>query len=277
MEKARPSSSSSASGISSLESYFNQGADFTRRGLTAEETGNVGGHARTYYARAVEFFDQGLKVRGIASADQARAQTLVDAILRNREAVVGRLLVLPAAPPSDKEPIIPLEEESSLMDRLANIFVPNVKPPKPLSSSGNDWVMPEAEVTPPPHRIVSINTGVSRTNSAPPKTPQGRNSVNSVAPKNASRTNLTSSDSKESSNKSENVNKTAEAVSAAPELVGVDPAMQRRILDVAVDSSPGIHWSDVAGLDEAKRALYEVVILPTLRPDLFTDLRQPAR
>jgi hypothetical protein len=48
--------------------------------------------------------------------------------------------------------------------------------------------------------------------------------------------------------------------SAADEdlLIGVDKATQKRILDVAVDKSPGVAWSDISGLDLAKRALYEV-------------------
>ena len=36
-------------------------------------------------------------------------------------------------------------------------------------------------------------------------------------------------------------------------------------------------WSDVAGLPLAKQALHEMVILPTLRADLFQGLRAPAR
>jgi spastin len=34
---------------------------------------------------------------------------------------------------------------------------------------------------------------------------------------------------------------------------------------------------DIVGLENAKQALYEIVVLPTLRPDLFTGLRKPAR
>ncbi|DBA02494.1 TPA: hypothetical protein N0F65_010966 [Lagenidium giganteum] len=49
------------------------------------------------------------------------------------------------------------------------------------------------------------------------------------------------------------------------------------ILDEVLDRSPGVPWSDVAGLKVAKQILQEAVILPTLRPDIFTGLRAPPR
>ncbi|XP_021904336.1 spastin isoform X2 [Carica papaya] len=44
-----------------------------------------------------------------------------------------------------------------------------------------------------------------------------------------------------------------------------------------VDRSPSVKWDDVAGLEKAKQALMEMVILPTKRRDLFTGLRRPPR
>jgi len=44
-----------------------------------------------------------------------------------------------------------------------------------------------------------------------------------------------------------------------------------------VVETPNVQWSDVAGLDQAKEALKEAVILPTKFPHLFTGKRKPWR
>lgn len=42
-------------------------------------------------------------------------------------------------------------------------------------------------------------------------------------------------------------------------------------------STSNLKWSDVSGLETAKQALYESVVLPVLRPELFQGLRSPPR
>ncbi|KAI9032311.1 spastin-like protein [Hyaloraphidium curvatum] len=57
----------------------------------------------------------------------------------------------------------------------------------------------------------------------------------------------------------------------------VDSTMAIRILNEVVVDKPGVAWGDIAGLTAAKQALRELVILPFLRPDLFTGLRAPSQ
>ena len=57
-----------------------------------------------------------------------------------------------------------------------------------------------------------------------------------------------------------------------------DPLVQTIKNDLYVDGSRiSVKWSDVSGLDDAKRSLQEAAILPLLRPDLYTGLRSPPR
>ncbi|XP_016198872.1 spastin [Arachis ipaensis] len=59
--------------------------------------------------------------------------------------------------------------------------------------------------------------------------------------------------------------------------VNYDTKLVEMINTAIVDRSPSVRWDDVAGLEKAKQALMEMVILPTKRRDLFTGLRRPAR
>ncbi|XP_073525729.1 spastin-like [Phyllobates terribilis] len=58
---------------------------------------------------------------------------------------------------------------------------------------------------------------------------------------------------------------------------GQDTKLAEIINTVIVDRSPSVKWDDVAGLEKAKQTLFEMVILPTKRRDLFTGLRRPPR
>ncbi|MQM00814.1 hypothetical protein Taro_033557 [Colocasia esculenta] len=42
-----------------------------------------------------------------------------------------------------------------------------------------------------------------------------------------------------------------------------------------LDSTPGVRWDDVAGLNEAKRLLEEAVVLPLWMPEYFQGIRRP--
>lgn len=57
----------------------------------------------------------------------------------------------------------------------------------------------------------------------------------------------------------------------------VDSKLANLILNEIVDSGATVSFDDIAGQKLAKQALQEIVILPALRPELFTGLRAPAR
>ena len=52
---------------------------------------------------------------------------------------------------------------------------------------------------------------------------------------------------------------------------------EKQLLSELLDATPGVKWDDIAGLAYAKQTLQEAVILPNLRPDLFTGLRAPPK
>ncbi|XP_037081033.1 spastin-like [Pollicipes pollicipes] len=70
---------------------------------------------------------------------------------------------------------------------------------------------------------------------------------------------------------------TARRPTSTSGLKGVDPKLAQVILDEIIDAGPVVTLDDIAGNESAKRALHELVILPSVRPELFTGLRAPAR
>ena len=70
-------------------------------------------------------------------------------------------------------------------------------------------------------------------------------------------------------------NKTSNAKKDDKSIVTND--LRDKILSEIVESKPDVKFDDVVGLKEAKQILKEIIIIPNLRPDLFTGLRSPPR
>ncbi|CAF1042175.1 unnamed protein product [Rotaria sordida] len=60
-------------------------------------------------------------------------------------------------------------------------------------------------------------------------------------------------------------------------LPNVEKQLISYILDEVIVNKPNVKFTDIGGQERAKRALEEAVILPVLRPEMFTGLRAPVR
>ncbi|PNF22640.1 Spastin [Cryptotermes secundus] len=80
-----------------------------------------------------------------------------------------------------------------------------------------------------------------------------------------------------SNNNSSAAKATPSRKTPSPALKGVDPKLAQIILDEILEGGASVQWEDIAGQEVAKQALQEMVILPSLRPELFTGLRTPSR
>ena len=53
--------------------------------------------------------------------------------------------------------------------------------------------------------------------------------------------------------------------------------MDAKIESEIMSSNPGVKFSDIVGMKDLKQIIYEIIIMPAVRPDLFTGLRRPQR
>ena len=53
--------------------------------------------------------------------------------------------------------------------------------------------------------------------------------------------------------------------------------MQWKIEAEIMIKNQKINFNDIIGMQERKKNLYEIIMVPTIRPDLFTGIRKPQR
>ena len=56
-----------------------------------------------------------------------------------------------------------------------------------------------------------------------------------------------------------------------------EDAMDQKIESEIMVKNPGVKFSDIIGMEDMKQTLYEIIVVPTIRPDLFTGVRKPQR
>ena len=70
---------------------------------------------------------------------------------------------------------------------------------------------------------------------------------------------------------------TKPAVDAQAKKHKIDPAIEETIKESILEGNPNVHWDDIKGLAEVKGILNETIVLPTLRPDIFSGLYAPSK
>jgi fidgetin-like protein 1 len=119
------------------------------------------------------------------------------------------------------------------------------------------------------------STGTVKSRRSRPKNRRESPNHSPTPPSSSEATTTEDQEERSSSSTTEFERRKAALLSNLPKNVDLPTATQ--ILNEVIIHGDEVHWSDVAGLEPAKKALKEAVVYPFLRPDLFMGLREPAR
>jgi len=53
--------------------------------------------------------------------------------------------------------------------------------------------------------------------------------------------------------------------------------MREALQESILENNPNVKWDDIKGLSEVKKILNETIVLPAMRPDIFSGLYAPSK
>ncbi|KAK6329557.1 hypothetical protein J4Q44_G00015350 [Coregonus suidteri] len=227
-----------------IRSYHKQAFQYISVALKIDEDDKgVKEEAVQWYQKGISELQKGIAIEVIGQGEHYdRAKRLQTKMITNLTMAKDRLALLEGASASKKR--------NSSQSPSGHLPTPPVRPTGPKNQPG-----PGGSMSSHSKPASTGRTGSSKTNNikvVPRAAGRGQNGRPAAASKEPQRRDMKN-------------------------FKNVDSKLANLILNEIVDSGSAVSFEDIAGQELAKQALQEIVILPALRPELFTGLRSPAR
>lgn len=272
--------------IGRLRAHHKQAYDYILKALEIDE----GGGGLASKKRAVDFYKKGMNELEIGlqiSCDEEgeeweKGRKLQEKMRSNMESSRGRLdelvALLLSASSIDQDEASKLVEEVAMevkaesMASSKNHDKPSTSKPYSVTTSKK---APNLKDSSSKSAFPKVNgrTRIQRSNTAPGVKP----SVSRQSPAAGRRNPSTTKQPGRTGIGNERAKQGNENKKKIAHLKNIDMDLANHIMDEIVESGAAVHFDDIAGAANAKKLLQEIVILPYLRPELFTGLRAPAR